>query len=139
MKRKGFTLVELLIVIAIIGALTAMMTLSAGTSAAKAQAASIISGFKMVRTAVIQYELASADQGPTVGHFNDVASKDYVGPESLGLLGKYVVTADDVTSNDWTATYSYGSNNTAVQTQLTNMAGSLGITTTEGNAIMRVR
>lgn len=138
MKRRGFTLVELLIVIAIIGALTAMMTLSAGTSAAKAQAASIISGFKMLRTAVIQYELDSADQGPTATFFNSTASKDYVGPESLALLRKYTVTSTG-TPEVWTATYSYGTNNTAVGTQITNMAGSLGVTATGGSASMTVR
>ena len=138
MKRKGFTLVELLIVIAVIGALATMMTLSAGNAAAKARAASIISGFKIVRTAVIEYELASADEDPTVDHFNSTASAEYVGPESLALLRNYVVTNS---SGDWTATYDYGSGNTTVGTQITNLAGSLGITVSSsvGKASMQVR
>ncbi len=134
--RKGFTLVELLIVVAIIGALATMMTLSAGTSAAKAQAASIVSGFKMVRTAVVQYEVASADEGPTVGHFNNAASKDYVGPESVALLGAYTITESN---NNWIATYSYGTNNTTVGTQLTNIGSKLGISASSGDATMKVR
>ena len=134
--RKGFTLVELLIVVAIIGALATMMTLSAGTSAAKAQAASIVSGFKMVRTAVVQYEVASADEGPTLAHFNGVASKDYVGPESVALLGAYTITESN---NNWIATYSYGTNNTTVGTQLTNIGSKLGISASSGDATMKVR
>ena len=135
--RKGFTLVELLIVVAIIGALATMMTLSAGTSAAKAQAASIVSGFKMVRTAVVQYEVASADEGPTLAHFNGVASKDYVGPESIALLRAYKIT--ESSNDNWIATYSYGTNNTTVGTQLTNIGSKLGISASSGDATMKVR
>ena len=143
MKRKGFTLVELLIVIAVIGALATMMTLSAGKSAAKAKAASIISGFKIVRTAVIEYELASADEGPTAYYFANTASKEYVGPESVALLVGYVITSTDATgvAGVWTATYTYGKGNNTVEDQITKVAGSLGVTVSkdDGTASMKVR
>ena len=55
MKRKGFTLVELLIVIAILGVLTAMMSISAGRSTASAKAARIISNIEVCKTAASVY------------------------------------------------------------------------------------
>lgn len=44
MKRKAFTLVELLIVIVVIGVLAAMMMLSSNEAVSSAKAAKIISG-----------------------------------------------------------------------------------------------
>lgn len=55
MKRKGFTLVELLIVIAVLGALTAMVQLSGTNAAASAKAASIASGLRTIKTAARMY------------------------------------------------------------------------------------
>ena len=135
--RKGFTLVELLIVVAIIGVLATMMTLSAGDSATKAKASAIISGFKMVRTAVIMYEAASSDEGPTWVYFKDTASKDYVGPESVGLLRDYTMTSDD---GVWQAQYTYGANATTLGTAISNAGSKLGITTNNsGVATMPVK
>ena len=45
--RKGFTLVELLIVIAVLGALSAAMTMASKTATAKAKAASIVNNLKI--------------------------------------------------------------------------------------------
>ena len=134
--RKGFTLVELLIVIAVIGALAAMMTLASGDAAAKARAASVISGFKMVRTAVVMYEMDSADQGASLDHFNKIVSSSYVGPESLTLLQKYSIAEADGT---WTASYTYGSGNTTLGTKIDDMGGDLGITAENGTAKMKVK
>ncbi len=136
--RKGFTLVELLIVVAIIGVLATMMTLSAGDSATKAKASAIISGFKMVRTAVIMYEAASSDEGPTWVYFKDTASKDYVGPESVGLLRDYTMTSDD---GVWQAQYTYGANATTLGTAISSAGSKLGITidTDSGVATMPVK
>ena len=53
--RRGFTLVELLIVIAILGTLTAVMTVSTGTATARAKASSIVSNVEACKTAAAVY------------------------------------------------------------------------------------
>ena len=59
--RKGFTLVELLIVVAILGALAAVMTMSSGSSIAKAKATSLANNLRICTAAAQTYYLASAD------------------------------------------------------------------------------
>ena len=53
--HKGFTLVELLIVVVVIGILSAMLVLSSAESAASANAAAIISDMTTIRTAALAY------------------------------------------------------------------------------------
>lgn len=61
MKRKGFTLVELLIVVAIIGVLASMMTLSAGSSTATARAATIYNNIHSIKMAGLMYKMQEGD------------------------------------------------------------------------------
>ena len=51
--RKGFTLVELLIVIVVIGILSAMMMLSSTEAVSSARAADIISDLRNLKTAAL--------------------------------------------------------------------------------------
>ena len=51
MKRKGFTLVELLIVIVVIGVLSAMMMLSSTEAVTSARASNIVSNLRNLKTA----------------------------------------------------------------------------------------
>ena len=53
--RKGFTLVELLIVVAILGSLSAAMSLSSGRATASAKASTIISNVEACKTAAALY------------------------------------------------------------------------------------
>lgn len=74
-KRKGFTLVELLIVIVVIGILSAMMMLSSTEAVSSARASAIISDLRNWKTAALAYyvdHMDSIDKKPDT----QVASKD---------------------------------------------------------------
>ncbi len=60
--RKGFTLVELLIVIAILSALAASMTINMSNTTAKAKAATIRANFDTCKTAAMTYYSGHIDE-----------------------------------------------------------------------------
>lgn len=62
MKRKAFTLVELLIVIVVIGVLAAMMMLSSNEAVSSAKAAKIISDLRNLRTALTSWYVDNLDR-----------------------------------------------------------------------------
>ena len=62
MKRKGFTLVELLIVIVVIGILSAMMMLSSTEAVSSARANNIISNLRNLKTAVLSWYMDNLDR-----------------------------------------------------------------------------
>ncbi|MDO4987618.1 MAG: prepilin-type N-terminal cleavage/methylation domain-containing protein [Synergistes sp.] len=74
--RRGFTLVELLIVIIIIGVLAGMMMLSTGSATDKAEATKIVSDLRSIKSACLLYY---ADNGawPSADVNIDVV-KDYI-------------------------------------------------------------
>ncbi len=69
-RSKGFTLVELLIVIIIIGILAGMMMLSTGGATAKAEATKIVSDMRNMKAAAIMYY---ADHGKWTSTIGDLA------------------------------------------------------------------
>jgi len=60
-KRKGFTLVELLIVIVVIGILSAMMMLSSTEAVTSSRAADIISDLRNMKTAALEWYSENID------------------------------------------------------------------------------
>ena len=62
MKHKGFTLVELLIVIVVIGVLSAMMMLSSTEAVSSAKAADIVSNLRNIKTAVLSWYADNLDK-----------------------------------------------------------------------------
>ena len=61
MKRKGFTLVELLIVIVVIGILSAMMMLSSTEAVTSARASNIVSNLRNLKTAALAMYVDNLD------------------------------------------------------------------------------
>lgn len=60
-KREGFTLVELLIVIVVIGILSAMMMLSSTEAVTSAKASNIVSNLRNLKTAALAYYVDHMD------------------------------------------------------------------------------
>jgi general secretion pathway protein G len=68
-KRKGFTLVELLIVIIIVGILTSAMLLLMGSAEDKAEATAILSDMRSMKSAMVIFKLEK-------GRWPDLASDE---------------------------------------------------------------
>ena len=78
-RRKGFTLVELLIVIVVIGVLSAMMMLSSTEAVSSARASNIISNLRNWKTAALAWYVDHINTVDTTANFKfgtDVTSKD---------------------------------------------------------------
>ena len=118
--RKGFTLVELLIVIAIVGVLATMMSLTAGDSTAKAKAAQIVADFKVISSAVSIYMMDSNDVVPQVKYFTN-HSGDYLG----GKMGAYTVTSTDNSIKGWYVQTGTGALTASVAEAISGASGDL--------------
>ena len=134
-KRKGFTLVELLIVIVVIGVLSAMMMLSSTEAVSSARASNIVSNLRNLKTATLAWyadHLDSADaSGFNLGTNVGIDKiKKYLNNESDTALTGYHV--DGTTADTWYVYYD-GSDigNSSVVEKLNARRGSVGIAGTK--------
>ena len=74
MKRRGFTLVELLIVIVVIGVLSAMMMLSSTEAVTSAKASNIVSNLRNLKTAALAMYVDNLDALEKVQDLADTAT-----------------------------------------------------------------
>ncbi|MCL2009617.1 MAG: type II secretion system GspH family protein [Synergistaceae bacterium] len=91
-KHKGFTLVELLIVIVIVGILAAAMMLASGSATASADASVIIYNLRDLKTASLMLWATSRDEFLTPG------ALDYSSTNKIVWLAPYVSGAGELSA-----------------------------------------
>ena len=103
MKRKGFTLVELLIVIVVIGVLSAMMMLSSTEAVSSAQAARVITAMTNLKKAVVAWYVDNHDNIVTDNEGYKIKTakgkleklSDYIKNNKTAIL-KYLNNSDSI-------------------------------------------
>lgn len=149
MKRihKGFTLVELLIVVAVIGVLAVMMTMSSSEAVDVAGANTILSNLQTLKTAAYQMYMHESSVG-----FMDIAfaGDNVVGDSTVAkVLKKYLgkddskIIGDDTSnyglvgsSSAWYVLYKFAdTDTTGVKTRLKAVAKKAELLGTKGNTM----
>ena len=91
---RGFTLIEVLIVLAVIAALLAIVTPIALDAVAQAKAAQVAANFRNIRAAVEAYFYTT---GATPNDLNDLVSKGYLSSAPQKFSINIVDTTSDAT------------------------------------------
>ena len=133
-KRKGFTLVELLIVIVVIGILSAMMMLSSSEAVSSARATTIVADMRNIKTALLAYYTDNIDD-LSVGDISKNEKKP-----TMALIQPYLTsgkTVDnnvldgytlDISDSGWFVKCTISGTNVAkIQTKLKGRAASTGL------------
>ena len=122
LKKKGFTLVELLIVIIIIGMLASAMMLLMGTAEDKAEATAIISDMRSMKSVMVIFKLDK-------GHWPDLADTTDAAEVKKMLGGAKTDEFTLVSSGDLYAylTFDLVTRSSGVRNKLRLMAPSTGL------------
>ena len=139
--RKGFTLVELLIVITIIGLLSAMMMVSSSEAQNAARVTKITEGFRSLSAAMMMYynedtaaadKLEDGEEATIITGTKRYIKNDDVFGESDTTVGAYYVVMSNGT---WWLTYTLPSSTTtaALNTLLTKKAADLDLKSAAGS------
>ena len=141
MKRKGFTLVELLIVIVVIGILSAMMMMSSTEAVTSAKTSNIISNLRNLKTAALACYTDSMDYftaNPTIGLYD---SQQYIrrylsgkntgeGDNANPEIANYFVVNSNANDNTWWVVYQIQGSKSevaSIKSKLKGRAKSLGL------------
>ena len=133
MKRRGFTLVELLIVIVVIGVLSAMMMLSSTEAVSSARASNIVSNLRNLKTAALAFYIDHVDSYD-LSTIDDAAKLDadgikekilkYMGNDSNNITEDYTFVGKD--PETWFILYNV-KNDENVKSKLAGRAASVGL------------
>ena len=93
--RRGFTLVELLIVIVVIGILSAMMMLSSTEAVSSARAADIISDLRNLKTAALAWYADNLDEIEALGNQDAFPGEDDVTQANEAKIWQYMGNANN--------------------------------------------
>lgn len=129
-KRQGFTLVELLIVIVVIGILSAMMMLSSTEAVTSAKASNIVSNLRNIKTAALAYYIDNMESADATDFTisRDAIMKYLNASEKQTVDSNYQVVS--TTDGDWYAVYTITgttSEKNRIQEKLAGRANAVGL------------
>lgn len=94
--NKGFTLVELLVVVAIIGLLAGIAVVSVNSVRVKARDAKRIADVKQIQNALELYNNTKGGQYPPTAAIKDVKTGEVVGNSEISLTGKVISSGNGI-------------------------------------------
>ena len=132
-KRKGFTLVELLIVIVVIGVLSAMMMLSSTEAVTSAKASNIVSNLRNLKTAALAYYVDNLDEAEKKAFspkIADVAKYMNAGGSTETIDSTYVIVNTNNAGKWYVGKSSIG--DSRISEKLAGRADSVGLLDVDG-------
>ena len=129
--RKGFTLVELLIVIVIIGILASAMMLASGSATASAEATTIIAELRSLRAAALMWYGDHILGDPSAAPTTIADLREYMDSDKIANAANYHFSTAD---GGWWVGVNVGARVNAVRTRLRDSAVNVGLHGGDGGA-----